>query len=149
MPQISYNSPVGPLSIFQEDDFIVALDWGWPATEEPTALLETARDQLVSYFNRTLKRFDLPLNPRGTMFQCNVWQALKVIEWGQVKTYQDIAQALKTGPRAIGMACGRNPLPIIIPCHRVIASNGGMGGYSGWDGIDTKRQLLKIEGYQL
>ena len=149
MPQISYNSPVGPLSIFQEDDAIVALDWGWPPSEEPTPLLEQARDQMAAYFNRSLKRFDLPLKPYGTPYQLKVWAALADIPLGQTMTYAAFAAKLGTGPRAVGTALGRNPLPILIPCHRVIGTGGGLGGYSGWDGVETKRFLLNMEGVKL
>ncbi len=146
MPYISYNSPVGPISIFQEDDHIVAVDWGWTPSEEPTPLLEEARDQLLAYFNRTLTRFDLPFKPHGTPFQIKVWKALSDIPLGKVETYGALAAGLDTHPRPVGQALGRNPIPILIPCHRVIATGGGLGGYSGIDGIETKRFLLNLEG---
>jgi len=146
MPHISYNSPVGPISIFQEDDHIVAVEWGWPPSEESSPLLEQAREQLVAYFNRSLKRFDLPLKPYGTPYQVKVWQALMDIPSGQIETYGSFAARLGTGARAVGTALGRNPIPILIPCHRVIATSGGLGGYSGNDGIETKRFLLNLEG---
>ena len=149
MPHISYNSPVGPLSIFQEDDHIVSVDWGWPPTEEPSPLLELAREQLTAYFNRSLTRFDLPLKPHGTPYQTKVWRALMDIPSGQVLTYSDFAAKLATGARAVGTALGRNPIPILIPCHRVIAKDGGLGGYSGLDGIDSKLFLLTLEGVKL
>ena len=149
MPQLSYTSPVGPLSLFQEDDHIVVMDWGWPPSEEPTPLLENAREQLNEYFLGRRKTFDLPLQPRGTAFQLKVWAALAQIPCGQVETYGQFAARLSTSPRAVGGALGRNPLPILIPCHRVIGSNGGLGGYSGWDGVETKQFLLKLEGVTL
>ena len=146
MPQLSYNSPVGPLSLFEDDGFIVALDWGWPAAEEPTPLLERARDQLHAYFSGTLKAFDLPLKPYGTEYQQKVWTGLASIPYGKILTYGDFAKSLATGARSVGTALGRNPIPIIVPCHRVVGSSGGLGGYSGWDGVDTKRFLLTLEG---
>ena len=146
MPHLSYTSPVGPLSLFEEDHSLVAVDWGWPPTEEPSPLLEQVREQLTAYFAKSLHRFDLPLRPHGTPFQLKVWQALLEIPWGQTLSYGEFARQLGTSPRAIGGAVGRNPLPIIIPCHRIIAKDCGLGGYSGWDGVETKRFLLHLEG---
>lgn len=146
MPIVSFNSPVGPLSIAEEDGFIVSLDWGWPAHEETSPLLEQARQQLADYFDGTGTSFHLPLNPFGTVFQRRVWQRLSSIPYGTTMTYGDLAQELASGPRAIGGACGRNPLPIIIPCHRVLGVNRSLGGYSGWDGTETKQALLTLEG---
>lgn len=149
MPIISYTSPVGPLSIAEEDGRIVSLDWGWPAMEDPSPLLERARDQLAAYFDGTGRGFDLPLDPCGTPFQRQVWDRMTKIPFGTVLTYGAMARELHSGPRAVGGACGRNPIPIIIPCHRVLGSNGSLGGYSGWDGLDTKRALLRLEGVEI
>lgn len=151
MPFISVNSPVGPLTIFADDDAIVAIDWGWPpeTDEPPTPLLERARDQLEAYFEGRLTRFDLPLSPHGTAFQRKVWAAIADIPFGKVRTYGDLARDLGTAPRPLGGACGRNPIPIVIPCHRVLGMNGSLGGYSGMDGIETKEALLRHEGVPL
>lgn len=151
MPFISVNSPVGPLTIFADNDAIVAIEWGWPPdTHEPaTPLLERARDQLEAYFDGRLTRFDLPLSPHGTAFQRKVWAAIADIPFGKVRTYGDLARDLGTAPRPLGGACGRNPIPIVIPCHRVLGMNGSMGGYSGMEGIETKEALLRHEGVPL
>lgn len=151
MPFISLNSPVGPLTIFADDNAIVAVDWGWPpeTDEAPGPLLERARDQLEAYFDGKLEKFDLPLAPHGTVFQRKVWAAIAAIPFGKARTYGDLARELGTAPRALGGACGRNPIPIIIPCHRVLGTDGSLGGYSGMDGIDTKRALLDLEGVPL
>lgn len=148
MSYIAYNSPVGPLTLFEEDGHIVAVEWGWPpeSIEPPSPLLERARDQLEAYFEGKLTQFDLPMEPAGTAFQKKVWQALAQIPFGSTRSYAELAAELGTAPRALGGACGRNPLPILIPCHRVLAAKGGMGGYSGMDGIETKRFLLNLEG---
>lgn len=148
MSYLAYNSPVGPLTLFEEDGVIIAVEWGWPPESEdaPAPVLEQARDQLDAYFEGRLKEFDLPLAPMGTAFQKKVWQAMSRIPFGATRTYGDLADELGTSPRALGGACGRNPIPIIIPCHRILGSNGGLGGYSGMDGTDTKAFLLRLEG---
>lgn len=146
MPALAFNSPIGPLTVFEEDGAIVAVEWGWPPENEETPLLLAARDQLEAYFEGRRRDFDLPLAPRGTDFQRKVWRALAAIPAGQVKTYGQLAAELGTSPRALGGACGRNPIPVIVPCHRVLAADGGLGGYSGMDGTDTKRFLLTLEG---
>lgn len=149
MPQLAYNSPIGPLAIFEEDGRIVSVDWGWPPESDETPLLLKVRDQLDAYFEGRLQAFDLPLDPPGTPFQRKVWEALSRIPFGQTRSYGELARELGTAPRALGGACGRNPIPVIIPCHRVLAADRGLGGYSGLDGTDTKEFLLKLEGVTL
>jgi methylated-DNA-[protein]-cysteine S-methyltransferase len=149
MPALAFNSPIGPLTIFEEDGAIVALDWGWPPESEETPLLLKARDQLEEYFDGKRPSFDLPLAPYGSAFQRKVWAALAAIPFGATRTYAALAAELGTAPRALGGACGRNPIPIIVPCHRVLASDGRLGGYSGMDGIETKEFLLRLEGVRL
>ncbi|AUG54661.1 methylated-DNA--[protein]-cysteine S-methyltransferase [Thalassospira marina] len=151
MPQISINSPVGALTIFEFDDEIVSLDWGFVEDMETSPVLEEAKSQINAYFARKLTRFDLPLSPGGTPFQAAVWAAMCEIPLGQTATYQDLARAAGSpkGFRAVGMACGKNPIPILIPCHRVLASGGKPGGYSGDGGLETKEMLLKLEGVDL
>jgi methylated-DNA-[protein]-cysteine S-methyltransferase len=149
MPQLAFNSPIGPLALFEEDGAIVALDWGFVPENEETPLLLRARDQLEEYFEGKRKDFDLPLSPHGTAFQKKVWAALERIPFGKTRSYGEIAAELGTAARALGGACGRNPIPVIIPCHRVLGSDGAMGGYSGIDGIETKEFLLRHEGVPL
>ncbi|OAN50330.1 cysteine methyltransferase [Paramagnetospirillum marisnigri] len=149
MPQIAVNTPIGPLALFEADGAIVAVDWGWLPENEDSPLLSRARTQLEEYFEGSRKSFDLPLAPHGTEFQRKVWAALSEIPFGATLTYGQLAEKLGTAPRALGGACGRNPIPVIIPCHRVLAANGGLGGYSGIDGIETKQFLLKHEGVSL
>ena len=147
MPHLSLHSPVGDLTVFEVDGAIVALDWGWVTDQQPTPLLERARDQLYSYFDGGLTAFDLPLAPQGTTYCKAVWRALCTIPYGETRTYVDIARAAGGSPRSVGQANGRNPIPLIIPCHRVVAV-GSLGGYSGGDGLDTKRWLLALENPQ-
>lgn len=144
MAQLSLHSPVGDLSMSQDGDSIVALDWGWGRDQSPTPLLREAIKQLNAYFDAKLTAFDLPLLPTGTDFQRRVWRHMAKIPYGKVRTYGALAAALGSGARPVGTACGRNPIPIIIPCHRVVAG-AGLGGYSGAHGLETKLALLTLE----
>ncbi len=148
MPLISLHSPIGPLSVAEEEGAIVALDWGWGSVQSPTPLLERARVQLHAYFDGDPAPFDLPLAPAGTGYQRRVWMALCGVPRGEVWTYGRLARAAGGSPRSVGGAMGRNPIPVIIPCHRVVAE-GGPGGYSGAGGLATKRYLLGLEGAAL
>ncbi|MDX2143707.1 MAG: methylated-DNA--[protein]-cysteine S-methyltransferase [Rhodospirillaceae bacterium] len=149
MPQLSFHSPVGDITLTEEDGAIVSLDWGWAKDNHSTPFLRKAKDQVDRYFDGKLADFDLPVKPAGTAFQQRVWRAMCAIPYGRTKTYGDLAKSLRSVARAVGGACGANPIPIIIPCHRVLASNGGLGGYSGDGGLDTKAALLKLEGAML
>lgn len=149
MPQLSFHSPIGMLTVSEEDGRIVSIDWGWVEDSRETPLLGRAREQIEAYFDGRLAAFDLPLDPAGTPYQRRVWDALLGIPFGETRRYGDVARALGSGSRAVGSACGRNPIPIVIPCHRVVGGNGGLGGYSGDDGIETKRFLLRLEGARL
>ena len=150
------ESPIGPLRIVARDGAITAIEFspfnplgaGQPvgAREDDDPLLRRAVDQLAAYFGRDLKEFDLPLAPRGSAFQQLVWAQLLTIGYGQTASYGEIARRLgKTNAvsRAVGLANGRNPIPIVIPCHRVIGANGTLTGYAG--GLERKQQLLGLE----
>ncbi|WP_280549897.1 MULTISPECIES: methylated-DNA--[protein]-cysteine S-methyltransferase [unclassified Halomonas] len=115
------------------------------AAARPNALTERAREQLADYFAGARHDFDLPLSPTGTDFQQRVWAALATIPFGETRNYAEIAEQLrcKGGQRAVGAANGRNPLAIVVPCHRVIGSDGGLTGYAG--GIGRKQWLLAFE----
>lgn len=146
MPQLSFHTPLGDLTLSEEDGALVALDWGRGRDQAPTPLLLRARDQLQDYFDGTRTEFDLPLAPHGTAFQRKVWDALRTIPAGQTRSYAEIARQVGCrAPRAIGQANGSNPIPILIPCHRVVAASGALGGYSGGEGEATKRYLLDLE----
>ncbi len=146
MNSITVKSPLGPLIVGEGDGRIVALDWGTANTESTTPLLAMAAQQLDAYFYCDLRMFDLPLAPTGTAFQQLVWREMLRIPYGRTRSYADIARDLDSAPRAIGGACGKNPIPIIIPCHRVLASGDRLGGYSSPGGTDTKKFLLQLEG---
>ena len=145
MPQLSLHTPLGEVTISEDGGAIVALDWGRGRDQEATPLLRQARDQLQEYFDAKRMSFDLPLAPVGSDFQKRVWAALCAIPPGETRSYADIARAVGSAPRAVGGANGANPIPLFIPCHRVIAADGSLGGYSGGDGPATKRYLLDLE----
>jgi methylated-DNA-[protein]-cysteine S-methyltransferase len=145
MPQLSLHTPLGEVTISEDGGAIVALDWGRGRDQEATALLCQARDQLQAYFDGKRMSFDLPLAPEGSNFQKRVWTALCAIPPGETRSYADIARTIGSAPRAVGGANGANPIPLFIPCHRVIAADGSLGGYSGGDGPATKRFLLDHE----
>jgi methylated-DNA-[protein]-cysteine S-methyltransferase len=145
MPQLSLHTPLGEVTISEDGGAIVALDWGRGRDQEATPLLRDACDQLQDYFDGKRLTFDLPLAPEGSAFQKRVWAALCAIPSGETRSYADIARAIGSAPRAVGGANGANPIPLFIPCHRVIAADGSLGGYSGGDGPATKRFLLNHE----
>jgi methylated-DNA-[protein]-cysteine S-methyltransferase len=147
MPRLAVDSPLGRLTLFEEDGRLTALDWhGKRAAGGPTPLLLEGKRQLAAYFAGRRRGFDLPLAPAGSPFELRVWQLMCDIPFGETRTYGELARDLAAAPRAVGQACGRNPLPILIPCHRVLAADGRLGGYSGGQGAETKRRLLMLEG---
>lgn len=147
MPQLALTTPLGEITLSEEDGAIVALDWGRGRDRTATPLLVRAADRLQAYFDGEDVAFDdLPLAPPGTPFQRRVWQALRRIPRGTTRRYGDLARALATSPRAVGGACARNPIPILIPCHRVVSADGALAGYSGGEGAETKLYLLRLEG---
>ncbi len=142
-----HQSPVGMLQIAASDKAVTAL-YFCEATEEehPNPLAQEAKKQLLEYFENKRSIFDLPLNPAGTPFQKTIWQALQKIPYGTTWSYLHLSRQIgnEKAIRAVGRANGRNPIPIIIPCHRVIGSDGSLVGYGG--GLWRKKQLLKLEG---
>jgi methylated-DNA-[protein]-cysteine S-methyltransferase len=147
MPQLSVDSPLGRLCLVEEDGRLTAVHWrGNVARSQETPLLIEAKAQLEAYFAGRRTAFDLPLAPRGAPFELSVWRLMSAIPYGETRRYGELAAALAATARDVGQACGSNPLPIFIPCHRVLAAGGALGGYSGGKGTETKRQLLVLEG---
>jgi methylated-DNA-[protein]-cysteine S-methyltransferase len=144
VPQLSLHTPVGDITVFEEDGAIVSLDWGWVPDQIASSVLNLAHEQLQAYFDGELTEFTLPLAPAGTAYRRAVWQALCAIPYGETRSYRDIAVKAGGSARSVGQANGHNPIPLIIPCHRVVAAT-HIGGYSGGDGLITKRWLLTLE----
>lgn len=145
MLELTVDSPLGPLSVQEKHGCIVSLRWRVAETSTETPVLTAARDQLRAYFDGDRQDFDLPLAPAGSDHQKRVWDFMCAIPYGQTRSYGDCASAIGSAPRAVGGACGANPIPIIIPCHRILAAGGRAGGYSGAGGLETKAFLLKME----
>ncbi len=146
------DSPVGRLSIAEAGGAVVRIAWSdheaGAAQAQPgeTPLLARAALQLGEYFVGTRRDFDLPLDPAGTPFQPRVWTEMARIPFGASESYGALARKTGSVARAVGGACGANPIPIVIPCHRVVAEGGALGGFSGGTGPATKRALLELEG---
>ncbi|MEW9799701.1 methylated-DNA--[protein]-cysteine S-methyltransferase [Alteromonas sp. CYL-A6] len=144
------DSPWGRLMLRADQVGItmVAFDAGSAEHPNPSPITSQARRELEAYINGRLTRFTVPLNPAGTPFQQAVWQALCSVEFGTTASYADIARQLNNpnAVRAVGMANSRNPVAILIPCHRIIGSNGTLTGYAG--GLERKAALLRHEGGQ-
>ncbi|MCW2847805.1 MAG: methylated-DNA--[protein]-cysteine S-methyltransferase [Marmoricola sp.] len=150
------ETPIDDLRVVARDGMIAAIEFS-PFRESPSGapigerddddpLLREAVAQLSAYFARDLKEFDLPLAPRGSEFQQRVWEQLRLIGYGETASYGEIARRLgksNAASRAVGLANGRNPIPIVIPCHRVIGANGTLTGFAG--GLPRKQTLLELE----
>ena len=142
------------LGVQCDDDEITVIDFLEPRPEIAalTPLAAEAVRQLKAYIADPNFRFGLPLRPAGTPFQRRVWEQISAIPSGQTHTYGQLAKNLKNAPRAVGQACGSNPYPVVVPCHRVVATGGGLGGFARERGgflLDVKRWLLRHEGIAL
>jgi len=144
--EAAHDTPVGRLILTEEAGYLTRLRWSDAPAAGASPLLDAARRQLDAYFQADLRRFTLPMAPRSSAFQHYVYEAMMAIRRGETLTYGHIARMLDASPQAVGQACGANPLPILIPCHRVLAADGGLGGYSGAGGVETKVALLRLEG---
>ena len=153
-----FDTPIGMLTIAADADGLRHIEfadnrhpvdrtrWIPGARDEVAEVLAATREQLREYFAGVRRDFDLPLRPQGTPFQLEVWRTLATIPWGATWSYRDLARAIgkPDAMRAVGAANGRNPLPIVLPCHRVIGADGSLTGFGG--GLPIKRALLQLEG---
>ena len=147
------ETPIGPLTISATKKAVTAIRFGTQVPEgstpctgaEATPLLRKAAEEIGDYFAGSRRKFTLPLAPEGTPFQQKVWEALRTIPYGETRTYKQIAIQIGHNQsfRAVGMASNRNPIAIVVPCHRVIGYDGKLTGYAG--GLDIKEQLLELE----
>jgi methylated-DNA-[protein]-cysteine S-methyltransferase len=143
--QFLVDSPVGPLGVVFDGDIVVGVRFGAPASFGRAGSHQVV-DELTAYFAGTLTAFSVPVELRGgSEFERDVWEEIAGIPYGEMRTYGAIATALgdPTLARAVGAACNRNPVPVIVPCHRVVGAGGRMVGFGG--GVDRKRRLLELE----
>jgi len=145
-----YETPLGKIALCEEKNFLTNLFFNTTTNfsdceEKESPLLKETFSQLEKYFSGKLKTFDIPLAPVGTDFMKKIWLELQKIPYGEIKTYGEIARLIKNpkASRAVGNANGKNPIPIIIPCHRIISSDGSIGGFSA--GLKIKKKLLTLE----
>lgn len=138
------QTPLGPITLAECNGALVRLTWGDGPVDD-SAVLRLAEDQLTAYFAGVLPRFDLPLCINGSGPQQAICAAMAEIPLGETRTYGELARALSLSAQAVGQLCGRNPIPIIVPCHRVLGAQ-GLGGFSAPGGVDTKVWLLRHEG---
>lgn len=144
MQERSFTTPLGPVTLEAQDGAITALHWR-AGRLDASDLLATAETQLSEYFSGTRDRFDLPLAPQGSELTRRVCAAMSAIPFGYTRTYGDLAKELGAPAQAIGQACGANPIPVLIPCHRILGAH-GLGGFSARGGVETKVWLLRHEG---
>lgn len=145
MPRGAVDSPFGPISFIVDDGQLTRVQFAdGPSEGTSPQLTETAR-QLTEYFLGVRHAFDLPLAPAISPFQAQLRDCMIAIPYGGMRTYGEIAKELGSASQAVGQACGANPIPIIVPCHRVVAAGGRLGGFSGGDGAPTKKRLLNHE----
>lgn len=142
----SVDGPFGHIGVEARDGAITRVFWDAPIRAPETPELRAAVEQLAAYFDGRLRDFDLPLAPRGSEFQIAVCDLMRAIPYGETRTYGDLAKDLGVAAQPIGKACGGNPIPIIIPCHRVMGADGKLIGFSGKGGVETKVALLRLEG---
>lgn len=151
MKQMKMKTCVGYILLVEEDGFLVSLEFS-DATlikNDSSPLLRSVEKELNEYFQGKRKKFDIPFKIKGTKFQKVIWETMCNIPYGETISYGELSElaGYKKAYRAVGSACGNNPIAIIVPCHRVLASNKKIGGFGG--GLENKRILLKIEGIQI
>ena len=144
--QLIFKSKFGNIRITSEEEKIIHIEFtNNNLINSNSNILNITKNQIEEYLLNNKKKFSIDISLNGTDFQHRVWEQIKLIPYGKHTTYLKIAKILKTSPRAVGNACGKNPILLIIPCHRVIASNGNLTGFSALGGINTKKHLLDHE----
>tara|TARA_B100001175_G_C19450420_1_gene611020 strand:- start:161 stop:604 length:444 start_codon:yes stop_codon:yes gene_type:complete len=145
MNSLSFNTSVGWITISEINDSIVSIKFGKKKYQVKNAILIKLKKQIIEFTKGKRTKFSVKLNITGSVLQKKIWKQLSNISYGTTKTYGDIAKALRTSPRYVGNVCGQNNHLLVIPCHRVIRSDGTLGGFSGLGGIKLKQKLLQLE----
>ena len=142
---LSFKTSFGWISLSEENNKISSIEFGKKQNKGTNAILEKLKKQIIEFTEGKRKKFSTKLKIKGTPLQRKIWHQLSLIKYGSTKTYGDIAKILKTSPRYVGNVCGQNNHLLIIPCHRVVRSDGTLGGFSGLGGIKLKKKLLDLE----
>ena len=145
MNTLSFNSSIGWITLSEENSLITSVKFGKKKNKGKNAVLIKLKKQIIEFTKGKRKKFSVKLNIEGSALQKKIWKQLSKISYGTTKTYRDIAKVLLTSPRYVGNVCGQNNHLLVIPCHRVVRSDGTLGGFSGLGGIKLKKKLLQLE----
>ena len=145
MNKLSFKTSIGWISLSEKNNLITSVKFGKEKNKGKNAILYKSKKQIIEFTEGKRKKFSIKLNIEGTILQKKIWKQLINIKYGSTKTYGDIAKILHTSPRYVGNVCGQNNHLLIIPCHRVVRSDGSLGGFSGLGGLKLKKKLLELE----
>ena len=145
MNKLSFKTSIGWISLSEKNNLITSVKFGKEKNKGKNAILYKLKKQILEFTIGKRKKFSIKLNIEGTILQKKIWKQLINIKYGSTKTYGDIAKILHTSPRYVGNVCGQNNHLLIIPCHRVVRSDGSLGGFSGLGGVKLKKKLLELE----
>ena len=145
MNKLSFKTSIGWISLTEKNNLITSVKIGKEKNKGKNAILYKLKKQIIEFTEGKRKKFSIKLNVEGTILQKKIWKQLINIKYGSTKTYGDIAKILHTSPRYVGNVCGQNNHLLIIPCHRVVRSDGSLGGFSGLGGVKLKKKLLELE----
>ena len=145
MNKLSFKTSIGWISLSEKNNLITSVKFGKEKNKGKNAILDKLKKQIIEFTLGKRKKFSIKLNIEGTILQKKIWKQLINIKYGSTKTYGDIAKILNTSPRYVGNVCGQNNHLLIIPCHRVVRSDGSLGGFSGLGGVKLKKKLLELE----
>ena len=143
--KISFRTQIGWISVFEENGKIIKITFGRLKKNNYSLILKKFKEKLLNFYKKKINLINVPYEMRGSYIQKKVWNELKKIEIGKTKTYGEIAKKTKLSPRYVGKICGQNKLVLLVPCHRVIKSDGSLGGFSSSGGVKLKKKLLNFE----
>ena len=146
---LSFNSSIGWITISEEKDLVTSIKFGKNKNKGKNIVLIKLKKQILEFIKGKRKKFSIKLHITGSSLQKKIWKQLSSIKYGNTKTYGEIARVLRTSPRYVGNVCGQNKHLIVIPCHRVIRGDGGLGGFSAPGGNKTKKKILNLEGLKI
>ena len=145
MNKLTFKTSIGWISLSEKNNLITSVKFGKEKNKGKNIILDKLKKQIIEFTKGKRKKFSVKLNIKGTILQKKIWEQLIKIKYGSTKTYGDIAKILNTSPRYVGNVCGQNNHLLIIPCHRVVRSDGSLGGFSGLGGVKLKKKLLELE----